>query len=169
MKTYTTLFVALILSFTGFSQNTAIDKYFSAYENNADFTVVSVSQKMFKMMATASNDSKNEIADLVKDIRGLKILSTDKDPLKYYNEASKKIPLSEYEVLMTVKDKGENVKFLTKGSGDVVDELLLLVGGGDSFILMNFVGKLDLNKISKLASKLDIQGNEYLKKLKDKK
>ena len=70
---------------------------------------------------------------------------------------------------MTVKDKGDNVKFLTKGNGDVVDELLLLVGGADDFVLMSFVGKLDLNKISKLANKLDIQGSEHLDKLKDKK
>jgi hypothetical protein len=169
MKTYFNILVALILSFTAFSQNTAIDKYFSAYENNADFTVVFVSPKMFKMIANATNDSKNEITDLVKDIQGLKILSTEKDALKYYTEAVKKIPLGEYEVLMTVKDKGENVKFLTKGSGDVVDELLLLVGGGKNFVLMSFVGKLDLNKIAKLANKLDIQGSEHLGKLKDKK
>lgn len=169
MKTYINILIALLFTASAYSQNTAIDKYFSAYENNADFTVVFVSPKMFNMIATATKDSKNEVADLVKDIKGLKILSTEKDALKYYNEASKKIPLNEYEVLMTVKDKGENVKFLTKGSGDVVDELLLLVGGGKSFVLMSFVGKLDLNKISKLANKLDIQGSEHLDKLKDKK
>jgi hypothetical protein len=169
MKTYINIFLALFISVTAFSQNTAIDKYFSAYENNEEFTVVFVSPKMFNMIATATKDGKSDVADLVKDIKGLKILTTEKNAGKYYAEALKKIPTTEYEVLMTVKDKGENVKFLTKGSGDVVDELLLLVGGGDKFVLMSFVGKLDLNKISKLANKLDIQGGEHLDKLKNKK
>ena len=170
MRTVITLLAFVIAYLPAQSQNNAIDRFFSAYENNENFTVVFVSPKMFEMVAKATNDSKNsDIKELVKDIRGLKILSTKKDPLKYYNEASKKIPLNEYEVLMTVKDKGDNVKFLTKGSGDIVDELLLLVGGSDDFVLMSFVGKLDLNKISKLANKLDIQGSEHLDKLKDKK
>ncbi len=168
MKTYITILFALFISANAYSQN-AIDKYFSQYENNENFTVVTVSPKMFGMIAKATKDSKDEVMELVKDIKGLKILTTEKDATKYYAEAIKKIPTNDYEVLMTVKDKGENVKFLTKGSGDIIDELLLIVGGGDNFVLMSFVGKLDLNKISKLANKLDIQGSEHLGKLKDKK
>lgn len=155
------------------AQNNAIDKFFSSYENNEDFTVVFVSPKMFEMVTKLSKDAKDkdiqEVRDLVKDIKGLKILTTKKESMKYYTEASKKIPTSEYEVLMTVKDKGNNVKFLTKGNGDVVNELLLLVGGTDDFVLMSFVGSLDLNKIAKLANKLDLDGAEHLDKLKNKK
>ncbi len=170
MRSIITVLALLITTLSCWGQNNAIDRFFSAYENNENFTVVYVSPKMFEMVAKVTNDSKNsDIKELVKDIKGLKILSTNKDALKYYNEASKKIPLGEYEVLMTVKDKGDNVKFLTKGNGDVVDELLLLVGGANDFVLMSFVGKLDLNKISKLANKLDIQGSEHLDKVKDKK
>lgn len=167
------LAIAAIFTTSLFSQNSAIDKFFSSYENSEDFTVVYVSPKMFEMIAKITNDSKakdmQEIKELVKDIKGLKILTTKKDPMKYYTEASKKLPINEYEVLMTVKDKGDNVKFLTKGSGDVVNELLLLVGGTNDFVLMSFVGNLNLSKISKLANKLELNGAEHLDKLKDKK
>jgi hypothetical protein len=167
MKKILVLVFGLLISNISFSQSNAIDKFFSSYENNPEFTTVFVSQKMFEMVAKVTSESKSaEIRDLVKDIKGLKILKTSKDALKYYAEASRKIPTSEYEVLMTVKDGGDNVKFLTKGNGDIIDELLLLVGGNQDFILMSFVGKLDLNKISKLANKLDINGTEHLGKLK---
>lgn len=170
MKFTVTLLALLTTLFTAYSQNNAIDKFFSAYESNENFTVVFVSPKMFEMVAKVADEKENqEIKELVKDIKSLKILSTTKDPLKYYAEANKKIPVGEYEVLMTVKDKGDNVKFLTKGNGDVIDELLLMVGGADDFVLMSFVGKLDLKKISKLANKLDIEGSEHLDKLKNKK
>lgn len=172
MKKIITIAIAAIFTTGLFSQNSAIDKFFSSYENSADFTVVYVSPKMFEMVAKITNDSKDKdvqnIKELVKDIKGLKILNTKKDPMKYYNEAAKKLPINEYEVLLTVKDKGDNVKFLTKGSGDIVNELLLLVGGADDFVLMSFVGNLDLNKISKLATKLDLEGAEHLDKLKNK-
>jgi hypothetical protein len=158
----------LISSFSLKSQN-AVDKYFSAYEDNSDFTVVTVTPKMFQMIAAGTKDSKDEILQLVKDIKGLKILVNDKEGIKYYNEAIKKIPTNDYELLLSVKDEAENVKFFTKGSGDNINELLLLIGGKSNFVLMSFVGNLDLNKIAKLANKLDLQGSEHLGKLKNKK
>lgn len=163
---------ALTLTFvTGiFGQNDAIDRFFQSYQENEDFTMVFVSPRMFQMVSKVIEGQDDEdIKDLVKDIKGLKILSTEVDPLTYYNEASKMIPTESYEVLMTVRDKGSNVRFLTKeSSGDVIEELLLLVGGEDNFTLMSFVGTLDLNKIAKLAKKIDIDGAEFLENLENK-
>ena len=83
MRTVITILAFVIAYLPAQSQNNAIDRFFSAYENNENFTVVFVSPKMFEMVAKATNDSKNsDIKELVKDIRGLKILSTKKDPLK---------------------------------------------------------------------------------------
>jgi vacuolar-type H+-ATPase subunit F/Vma7 len=168
MKNIVSTFLILLISIVANSQN-AIDKYFSAYENNSDFTVVSITPKMFKMIANSTTDSKDEVMQLIKDITGLKILVNKKEGVKYYNEAIKKIPLNDYELLMTVKDNTENVRFMTKGTDDKISELLLLIGGKDNFVLMSFVGNLDLAKIAKLANKLDLQGSEHLSKLKNKK
>jgi vacuolar-type H+-ATPase subunit F/Vma7 len=146
----------------------AIDKFFSNYENNNDFTVVTVTPKMFQMIASGTKDSKDEILQLVKDIKGLKILVNEKEGMKYYAEALKKIPTNDYELLLSVKDDAENVRFFTKGTEDNISELILLIGGKSNFVLMSFVGNLDLNKIAKLANKLDLQGSEHLIKLKKK-
>jgi hypothetical protein len=92
------------------------------------------------------------------------------EPLRYYNEAIAKINTKEFEVLMTIKDDGENVRFLTKENAQGnISELLLMVGGGDEFVLLSFVGNLDLQKISRLANKLDVKGAEHLDKLEEKK
>jgi vacuolar-type H+-ATPase subunit F/Vma7 len=168
MKNIVSTFLILLISIVANSQN-AIDKYFSAYENNSDFTVVSITPKMFKMIANSTTDSKDEVMQLIKDITGLKILVNEKEGVKYYNEAIKKIPLNDYELLMSVKDNTENVRFMTKGTDDRISELLLLIGGKDNFVLMSFVGNLDLAKIAKLANKLDLQGSEHLSKLKNRK
>ena len=56
------------------------------------------------------------------------------------------------------------MRFVTKENNGIISELLLLVGGKDEFVMMSFVGNIDLDKISKLAKKLDIDGAEYLEK-----
>ena len=79
-----------------------------------------------------------------------------------------KITSEEYEELVTIKEKDSNIRFVTKESNGTISELLLLVGGNDEFVLMSFVGNIDLNKIAKLAKKLDIDGAEHLDKVKKK-
>jgi len=153
----------------GFSQADAIEQYFEQYIEDERFTVVYVSPKMFEMVSKIAGEEFDEnVKDIIKDLKGLRILTTEIEPNKFYNEALKKIDTKQYEVLMTVRDKGENVQFLTKDDGDIIHELLLLVGGDEEFVMLSFVGNIDLNKIAKLAKTLDIDGAEHLGKLKDK-
>lgn len=167
MKKVFSLIVAVLFSSLSYGQDNIIDRFFSKYENNADFTVVNVSPKMFTMLYKATSEMEDkEISSLMQGIKGLKMISTEKDGAKYYAEALTKIPTKEYETLVTVKDKGQNIKFLTKGTGDVVNELLLLIGGDKQFMLMSFIGNLDINKIAKLANKINISGSEHLDKIK---
>ena len=162
---------ALTLIFAGglWAQNDAIDNFFQSYQDDENFTMVYVSPKMFQMVSKVIEGQEDEeIKDLVKDIKGLKLLTTQKTPLTYYKEAVKKIPVKDYEVLMTVREQDTNVKFYTKtSSSDVVEELLLIVGGEDEFVLMSFVGSLNLTKIGRLAQKLDIDGAEFLENLEE--
>jgi hypothetical protein len=125
---------------------------------------------MFQLVAkVASEELDEDLNDVVKNLRGLKVLKTEVNPLEVYKEANNKIDTKEYELLLTARDKGQNVNFYTKtSSGDVVEELLLLVGGDNEFVLLSFVGTLDLAKIAKLAKKMDIDGAEHLGKLEEK-
>lgn len=170
MKNLLALLFAMIVSASMYGQN-AIEKFFSNYENDPEFSVVYVSPKMFKMVSKVTGEeAEDDMAKVIKNLKGLTVLTTEKNGLKYYNEAIGKIPVQEYEELVKVRDKGENVKILTKNSNNdsIVHELLILVGGQDEFALVSFVGDINLNDISKLAEKIDIKGAEHLKKVGDK-
>ena len=160
------LFATLIYT-SAFSQIDAIEKYFDKYQDDERFTTVYISPKLFSMVSkVAQDDVKSEVLDVIKDLRGLRILTTEDNPNAFYKEAISTINTKEYEVLMTVKDKEQNIRFMVKeGANDIITELLLLVGGEDDFVLMSFLGNIDLNKISKLAKTLDIDGAEHLGKL----
>ena len=160
------LFSILMFSYT-YAQDNAIDRFFSKYEENPDFTVVIVSPRVFPMIAKVTSEMENrDYKELVSGLKGLKMVTTSKDPAKYYQEVLNRLPKKEYEDLVSVKEKGQNIKFLTKGVGDNISELLLLVGGGTDFMLLSIVGDIDLNKIAKLANKMNIKGSEHLDKVK---
>jgi len=163
-------FLIFAISTIAQAQKSAVDKYFQNYQDSEDFSVVFVSPKMFEMATkVADNSTDKEVKDIIKDIKGLKILTSEKNGMKYYQEALKKIPMQEYEILLTMKEKDNNIRFLTKEKAGSIEELLMLIGGADGFTMLSFTGNLDLDKISKLAGKMNITGAEHLDKVEKKK
>ncbi|MEZ5038657.1 MAG: DUF4252 domain-containing protein [Saprospiraceae bacterium] len=145
------------------AQANAIDKYFKQYVDNQDFSVVYIGPTLFKWMKKLGQDENSDKKDketeavikAIEDAEGLRILSTDITPRKFYDEAKSKINTKEYELLMTVRSKdGDNVEFLGKHNGDVIEELLLLSIGKENFVLLSLVGILNLDKISKIADEI---------------
>lgn len=166
MKNIITTLVLLFAMQAAFAQNNAIDKYFQKYEDKESFTSVYVSEYMFSLFADIDmeNAEDKEVMEILQGLKSLQVLTTDEDGKKYYEEAIKLIDQKEYKVLMKVKDGDTNVRFLIKKEGNKVKELLLLVGG-DEFVLLSIMGDINLNKISKLAKHMDIQGMEHLDKV----
>ena len=165
---YVKIFIVLVFACFAFQRAdaqaaNAIDKYFQQYVEDDRFTVVYISSKLFELIGKLDvegldmDDKEAEaIFDLAKDLRGLRILVSEEDSEALYEEAKGKINTKEYEVLMTVRSKDEdNFEFLVKEEDDIINELLLLVGGGDEFVLMSFVGKIDMEKVSKLAKTIE--------------
>ena len=161
----------MLFSMTAMAQNDAISTYFDQYVDDENFTVVYVSGKMFSMLSKVEVDElKDEeaqvIMDVAKDIKGLRVLVTEETPRAYYKTARKLINTNDgYEVLLTVRDEGTNVNFWIKETANVIEELFLLVGGEDEFVMVSFLGKLDLNKIAQLANTIDMKGAEHLEKI----
>ena len=168
MKHIISSLVLVFLSGLCFGQQDAIDKYFSKYKDNEDFTVVYISPKMFSMISKLDdNDIDDDMRDAIKGVKSLKILTTDRNGVEFYNEAKSLINTNEYEVLMTVRDDDSDIEFLVKDSndGNIVKELLLLVGSEEDFVLLSFFGDIHLNKLSKIAESIDIDGMEHLDKI----
>lgn len=159
-----TLVLLLMTAVTGLSaQANAIDKYFKQYVDDTNFSVVYIGPTLFKWMKKLGQDDDDKrdqetdaVIKAVEKAEGLRILTTDVTPKKFYDEAKAKIDTKEYELLMTVRSKdGDNVEFLGKLRGDAVEELLLLSIGEEQFMLLSLVGLLDLANISKIAEEIE--------------
>lgn len=168
MKHIISSLILVFISGLCFGQQDAIDKYFSKYKDNEDFTVVYISPKMFSLISKLDdNDIDDDLRDAIKGVRSLKILTTERNGIEFYKEAKSLINTKEYEVLMTVRDDDSDIEFLVKDSqdGNIVNELLLLVGSEEDFVLLSFFGDIHLNKLSKIAESIEIDGMDHLDKL----
>ena len=162
-------FFAMFLTTALTAQEDAISKYFSKYVDDERFTVVYVSGKMFELINKMELDLDDEEAEavlaVVKDLKGLRILTTEENGLEFYNEATSIIDTKGFETLMTVREgNSEHVQFLVKDSqnGEIIDELLLLVGGeNEDFVLVSFIGQIDLNEVGKLAKAFEGEMHEH--------
>ena len=163
------LFIIIASSLSAFAQQDAIMKYFSKYVDDERFSAVYISPKMFGMVAKIEiEDMEPEVQEVIRSMKGLRILHTEQNSLQYYNEAVKAININEYELLLTARENGENVRFMVKDNGDIVEELLMLVGGEKNFAMLSFLGNIDLKKVGKLAKALKIDNLQYLEKLDQK-
>lgn len=173
-KNFTALIVTFLMSVTILKAQDAIDKYFSQYADNPDFTSIVVSSKMFELFAKFdSNDpDSQQMREAIKGLKGIRILTYDQgdtpnSQLTNYKTAIQKVG-KEYETLMSVDDKDEKVRFYIREDGDLIKELFMIVGGNGNLFMMSLVGDIDLEKISSLSKSMNIGGMNYLQNLNKK-
>ncbi len=152
----------------GQAQNDAITKYFEKYMDDDRFSVVYISPKMFELVSKIEIDEMGpEVQEVIRELKGLRILNTSENAVALFKEATEKINMNEYELLLTARDNNENVRIMVKDEGDMVNELLMVVGGETEFTMISFIGNIDLKKVGKIANMLEIDGMNHLKKLDD--
>ncbi|MDK2979025.1 MAG: hypothetical protein PWP52_1739 [Bacteroidales bacterium] len=162
--------VLLISPFLLIAQNTPVDELFEKYSGKEGFTSVYITSYMFSMFADMETDDP-EFDELVKNLTGIKILSTDETyagNANFYTEIMNKLPLSKYKELMVIKEKGQDVKFLINEKDGKIIELLLIAGGKNENALISIQGNIDLKNISKLSKSMQIEGLEHLEEIEEK-
>src|SRR5690625_3657275 len=153
-----TLFLIPIMN--GYGQEGSMDGFFKKYQDDESFTVVNISPKMFSVISGMDIESMDpEMKEILKNISGMKILTKgveSKEDNKYYNEAIEGIRKNGLEELMTIKEKGHNVKIYGKSNDDLhLTEVVMVTGNASNFVLMQVLGRLTLDQLSRLNSTLN--------------
>jgi Domain of unknown function (DUF4252) len=146
-----TLFLGMFLFMLPFyAQNKAIDELFDKYAGREGFTSVNINGGLLTLASWIEDDK--ETKDLLKELNHVRILAMDDHSIgnvNFYNEIISDIPVKDYEELMTVKEKGQDVRFLVKQSNGMINELLMIVGGHDN-ALISITGRIDPKNLSKV-------------------
>ena len=160
------LFVFLFPA-TLIAQNSPVDKLFDKYSGQEGFTSVYITSYMFSMFADLETNDP-EFDDLVKNLIGIKILATDETysgNANFYKEIISELPMEQYNELMVIKEKDQDVKFLVREVNGKIKELLLIAGGVSDNALISIQGDIDLKNISKLSKSMNIDGLEHLEEI----
>lgn len=172
MKKLLIIVFALATGLVSFAQKPQIDQFFQKYEGKAGFTSVNVSEKLFSLFASATSEDP-ELKSVVEGLKGIKVLVYENEDGnskagEYYKEFSSGFSANNYEELMTVNSETDKVVILGKmASEKILDELLILCHADGEFVLVSIIGKIDIEKLSKLSD-MDIDGLDELKKIEDK-
>ncbi len=168
------VFGAVMLMITGaYAQGSAVSDFFNKYQNDESFSQVTISSKMFGLFTNMELEDKEdqEVLSAISKLKGLKILAKDdtRESRELYNEANKMLPKSQYEELMYVRDKDKDMRFFISEKGGKINELVMIAGGSNDFMLLSIFGEIDLKQISKIGKKMDVDGLKDLERLKDNK
>ncbi len=158
MKKVITLLLVALFPLLALAQNSAIDKVFKKYGDRDGFTVVTISKGLLKLVANLDDDRESQ--DFLGRVHQIKILAVEdhNSDINLYDEVLSDLDKKDYEELMTVKSEGEEVLILAKKDGDILEELIILVGGKDDNALVYISGKMNMKDLSKLSSSVNIEG-----------
>jgi hypothetical protein len=169
MKKLITLLLIALFPVLAIAQNSAVDKVFNKYENRDGFTVVTISKGLLKLAADM-DDEDQEAKEFLNRIHSIKILATeDHSDVNLYDEVLSSLDKRDYEELMTVKSSDEDVLMLIKKDGDLIEELILLVGGREDNAMVYISGRMSMKDMAKISKSINIEGAglEHLKDIKE--
>ncbi len=141
------------------AQNAAINGFVNKYKDAPAFTYTFISKKSFQTLLPVTDDAAwKKLENVIKNLGSLTILAADsiKNGQALYKEILPLIPEDEFSTLLTVRDGSDHVRIWSKDDGDVVTDLILLVGAADNFVLVCFSGNLELGNINELVNMLNI-------------
>lgn len=106
------------------------------------------------------NQSENkEFDDLIKDIEKMKFLVIDKTSDRFGSADYKKLTTDykgeDYEEIMTSRFDGKNFDVLLNERNGTTKGMVVLVNDSSSLYVLDILGKVELNKVTKLFREID--------------
>ena len=148
------------------AQHESLTGFIEKYKQEDAFMFAYLSKDLFEVVAQTNVEDKDwkKLHNVVKNIGSLSILAADsiETGLSLYKEALRHIPAGEFDELLTVQDGKDRVRIWSKDEGDIITDLILLVGTSDEFVLVCFAGALELGNIAELAELFDAGEAEHL-------
>ena len=133
------IILSMFFIFTACDTNPAISKAFAKYSHNKGVTTVTVPGWLISIGAKFGDLSVEE-RELLDCIDKVKVLAIENDDLnarinlheEFHAEINKN---NEYEELLTVREQNENVTIFGIMDDDVINEMVVLIGGKDNALI----------------------------------
>lgn len=151
MKTLKIILVALlIMPLTTMAQKGAFDDFFDKYSNSDDVTSVSISLGGLKIVFNG-DDKVGDLFKLMDQVDKINILSFENHYKSFRNsdffkEVNAIIEKHDYEQLIDVKSKDENISvYIIEGENGMVKEGLIIANEDDEATIISVRGNMNVS------------------------
>jgi hypothetical protein len=139
MKTILLFLLAMLLLFSSCEYNPGVSEAFTKYRFKDGVTTITIPGWVINLAANFGDIEKSE-RELLQSIDKVRVLVVEDDDLNarinLHREFSTKINRkNDYEELMTVRDKNEDITIFGKMDEFVIKEMVILVGGEDNAMI----------------------------------
>ena len=151
---YLLLAIGLLCSSLNYAQNNTFKSLFDKYENEDNVTIVSISKNMFNLIPGNIKTGNVDLKNVLPKIESLLIITSEKSAVKQKMSAEFKSLIEKnnhYEELMRVKSDKSNVTFNIRKSGNLINELIMLVNDEDDFVAIQLLGNFTIEDIQKIS------------------
>jgi ribosomal protein S8 len=158
MKNILIAFVLIFSTQLGNAQN-IIDKHFSHFKNSDDFTTISVTGKMFEIVAQIEIDEADEefkdFKNMISNIESFNMIVGEDlaDPLTEYKSALKLVANS-HEELMRISTKEEKIIIKVQEANGFVQEVIMIGKVDQNFIAFSLMGQIRMEEIGQVINKV---------------
>ena len=131
--------MAVFFLLTACETNPGVNKAFAKYSHKEGVTSITIPGWLISLGASFG-DLSSEEKDLLDCIDKVKVLAVENDDLnkkinlheEFHSEINK---TNEFEELLTVTDEHENVTIFGKMDTEVIEEMVILIGGDDNALI----------------------------------
>jgi len=154
----------LLLIGTFFALNSAnsqkeIDQLFDTYGDQENVIRMNLSGSLLDLMA-----GENDIKSTVETINLLVLSKENRLNNDSFRSLTKKTKGWNMDELVKIKDGKDMFNFYSRGDGDSMDYILMLIQSEESTVILKLHGKMFMEDLDDLD--FDIDGMEHLKKAK---
>jgi hypothetical protein len=134
----------------------SIDALFDKYEGSDDYVCITINADLIRI-AKALNCLGDDLDCWPSNISRIRILTQEKNGNHYtnfYKMVERELDRKNYDEIMRIKKSDQDLVLLARAEGRSYKELLL-VGGGQDNLIIQFKGNMTFREVRKLADKLN--------------
>jgi len=123
---------------------------------------VSIKSPLLKFVSTAASKENPELSELLQNLQLIKVNvfeidATEFDEVKsIIQSTSKELESKNWENIVRVKEKEEQVEIFTNFSDDQLSGFVIMVVNNKEAVFVNIIGNIDPEQLGKLGGKFDI-------------
>lgn len=164
MKNILIAFV-LILSVNISNAQNIIDKHFSHFKDSDEFTTISVTGKMFEIVAQIEIDEADEefqeMKNMLSNIESFNmIVGEDLPNAATEYKSALKLVANSHEELMRISTKNEKIIIKVHEANGFVQEVIMIGKVEETFIAFSLMGQIRMEEIGKVINKVQSSGFE---------